>query len=94
MIEEVSLPVWFRGRRIVRFQADMLVENTVLVEVKISERMDPFHQAQLLHYLKATDLEVGILLNYGRKPEFKRVIYERARTRERYTPPASINPDT
>jgi GxxExxY protein len=77
--EEVPLPVWFRGNRIVTFRADLVVSDQVLVEVKALPEVDRFQQAQVLHYLKASDLEVGLLLNFGRRPEFKRVIYENRR---------------
>lgn len=68
--EEVSLPVWFRGQQIVRFKADLIVQSQVIVEVKARPELDPFNKAQVLHYLKATDLEVGLLLNFGRRPQF------------------------
>ena len=68
--EELPLPVWFRGRQIVKFRADLVVASAVIVEVKARPEIDPFNKAQVLHYLKATDLEVGLLLNFGRRPEF------------------------
>lgn len=77
--EEKPLPVWFRGYQIVKFRADLVVASVVIVEVKARPELDPFHKAQVLHYLKATDLEVGLLLNFGRRPEFARVVYEKAR---------------
>ena len=58
--EEKPLPVWFRGYQIVKFRADMVVASTVIVEVKTRPEIDPFNKAQVLHYLKATDLEVGL----------------------------------
>jgi GxxExxY protein len=78
-LEEVSLPVWFRGRKIVTFRADLIVASCVIVEVKTRPDLEPFNRAQVLHYLKATDLEVGLLLNFGRSPKFARVVYENAR---------------
>jgi len=83
--EEVPLPVWFRGNRIVTFRVDLVVGDRVLIEVKALPEVDKFQQAQVLHYLKASDLEVGLLLNFGRRPEFRRVIYEN--TRKRRPPP-------
>ena len=87
--EEVPLPVWFRGHQIVKFKADLIVQSRVIVEVKARPEVDPFNKAQVLHYLKATDLEVGLLLNFGRRPEFSRVIYENARKSPRHVPPAN-----
>lgn len=58
------------------YYADILVENKVILELKACEVIMSEHQAQLLNYLKATDVEVGLLLNFGQKPEFKRMILE------------------
>jgi GxxExxY protein len=83
--EEKPLPVWFKGHQIVKFRADLVVASAVIVEVKARPEIDPFNRAQILHYLKATDLEVGLLLNFGRRPEFARVVYEQARKSPRLT---------
>ena len=72
----VSIPVWFRGTRVGRFEADILVEGCVLLELKAARMLDSSHRAQLLNYLRATEIEVGLLLNFGEKPEFKRVIFD------------------
>jgi PD-(D/E)XK nuclease superfamily len=58
----------------------------VIVEVKARPEIDPLNTAQVLHYLKATDLEVGLLVNFGRRPEFERVVCERSRTGPRFEP--------
>jgi GxxExxY protein len=87
--EEKKLPVWFRGHLLVTFRADLVVESSIIVEVKVRPEIDPFNKAQVLHYLKATDLEVGLLLNFGRKPQFSRVIYEQRRKAPRTEPPPS-----
>jgi GxxExxY protein len=75
----VEIPVWFRGAQVGRFEADILVENCVLLELKAARALDQSHQAQLLNYLRATDIEVGLLLNFGERPEFKRVIFDNLR---------------
>lgn len=72
----VKIPVWFRGQRAGMFEGDMLVEDSVLLELKVARCLDRAHIAQLLNYLRATDIEVGILLNFGLKPEFKRLVLE------------------
>ena len=72
----VDIPVWFRGTKIGHFEADVLVENCVLLELKAARTLDSAHRAQLLNYLRATEIEVGLLLNFGEKPEFKRVIFD------------------
>jgi GxxExxY protein len=75
----VDIPVWFRGTHVGRFEADILVENCVLLELKAARTLDPSHHAQLLNYLRATDIEIGLLLNFGERPEFKRVIFDNLR---------------
>jgi GxxExxY protein len=56
-----------------------LVERSVLLELKAVRSLDGSHQAQLLNYLRATDIEVGLLLNFGVKPEFKRLLFDNSR---------------
>ncbi|MEE9523515.1 MAG: GxxExxY protein [Thermodesulfovibrionales bacterium] len=74
---EVS--VYFRGNNIGNYKADMIIDNMVIVGLKAAHHIDPVHEAQLINYLRATDIEIGLLLNFGRKPEFKRLIYENNR---------------
>ena len=88
-LEEAFLPVWFRGHRIVTFKADLVVAERVIVEVKVGKEVQPFHKAQLKNYLKATDLEVGLLLHFGPEPRFYRMIYENVRKRRYFEPPIS-----
>jgi GxxExxY protein len=75
----VDIPVWFRGHQVGRFEGDMVVEKCVLLELKAARALDSSHKAQLLNYLRATDIEIGLLLNFGVKPEFKRLIYDNPR---------------
>lgn len=77
--QQVEIPVWFRGQKIGTFYADLLVERVVIVELKAVRSIDPSHEAQLLHYLRATEIELGLLLNFGVKPEIKRKIYDNPR---------------
>ena len=65
------------------FRADLTVQDKVIVEVKAARAIDPAHEAQLLNYLRATQMEVGLLLNFGEKPEFKRLVFDNARKRPR-----------
>ena len=74
----VKIPVWFRGQRVGQYEGDMLVEEVVLLELKVARCLERSHIAQLLNYLRATDIEVGILLNFGPKPEFKRLLLDNA----------------
>jgi len=73
------LPVWFRGHKVGEFRADLLVENCVLLELKTARSLDTAHEAQLLHYLKSTEIEVGMLLNFGVRPQFRRLLFDNER---------------
>src|SRR5229473_2275826 len=87
---QIEIPVWFRGHQVGAFTADMLVEGSVLLELKAARALDVSHQAQLLNYLRATEIEVGLLLNFGLKPEFKRLIFDNPRKAIRGNPRISI----
>lgn len=75
----VDIPVFFRGHQVGAFEGDMLVEKCVLLELKAARTLDSSHKAQLLNYLRATEIEIGLLLNFGVKPELKRLIYDNPR---------------
>ena len=76
---EVSLQVWFRGENIGQFFADMIVNEVVILEFKAARSIDVAFEKQLLNYLRGTDLQVGLLLNFGTKPEFRRLAFENSR---------------
>jgi GxxExxY protein len=63
------------------FTPDLIVNEVVIVEIKAVENIIPVHESQLINYLRATDIEVGILLNFGKKPELKRFAYDNRRKR-------------
>lgn len=71
----IANPVSFRGHQVGHFEADMLVEKCVLLELKAMRALDRSHEAQLRNYLRATDLEIGLLLNFGLRPEFRRLLF-------------------
>lgn len=71
---EVPFEIVFHGRTVGCYRADLVVESKVVVEVKAGRAIDPFHTAQLLNYLRASRLEVGLLLNFGPSARFKRVV--------------------
>jgi len=58
------------------YYADIVVEDVVIIELKASEALVEEHAIQLVNYLKATDIEVGLLLNFGKKPEVKRKVFD------------------
>ncbi len=72
---QVPIKVFYDGKEVGYYFADLLVNDVVIVELKASEGLAPEHEAQLVNYLKATDIEVGILLNFGTKPSFKRKVF-------------------
>ncbi|HEY2972576.1 MAG TPA: GxxExxY protein [Pyrinomonadaceae bacterium] len=79
VLRQIEVPVWFRGRKVGDSTADMLVDKCVLLELKAGRALDHAHEAQLLNYLRATEIEVGILCSFGLKPEFKRMAFDNAR---------------
>ena len=87
---QIHLPVWFRGHKVGEFRADMLVEHSVLLELKSARSLDPAHEAQLLHYLKSTEIEVGMLLNFGSRPQFRRLLFDNERKKIRENPWKSV----
>lgn len=80
---EVLVPVFFRGNSVGDYRADLVVDGVVIVELKTVKTLDAAHEAQLFHYLRATEIEVGILLNFGPKPQFKRIAYDNDRKSHR-----------
>ena len=74
VVPQYPARVYFRGDPVGYFRADLMVNNCVLVELKRARRIHSRHCAQLQNVLKATDIEVGLLLNFGPKPRFKRMI--------------------
>ena len=64
--------VYYRGKVIGEYFADLIVNDLIIVELKASRSIIPAHEAQLLNYLKATEYEVGLLLNFGHMPKHKR----------------------
>jgi len=77
--KQKDIPVSFRGDIIGNFKADLIVNERVIIEIKAVRSLDSAHEAQLINYLKATDVEVGLLLNFGEKPKFKRFAYDNKR---------------
>ncbi len=85
---EMPLAVKFRGNVIGHFRADLVVGGKVLVETKASTCLHQTHSAQVLNYLRATVLEVGLLLNFGPRPSIKRFVFDNSRKTCSQTPAA------
>jgi GxxExxY protein len=75
----VAFDIMFRGVFVGRYVADLVVESTVVVETKVARAIEPAHCAQLRNYLRAAELEVGLVLNFGTSAQFKRVVLTRQR---------------
>jgi GxxExxY protein len=72
--QQKKIDVFYDGQRVGEYYADILVDEYVVLELKAADALAPEHEAQLINYLKATDLEVGLLFNFGSKPQFARRI--------------------
>jgi GxxExxY protein len=77
--EEVHVPFHYHGKFIAKFILDIIVNDRIVIEVKATQNIEKYQIAQVLHYLKATNYEVGLLLNFGKEPQFRRVVCEKAR---------------
>ena len=73
--QQKSINVHYEKKEVGNYFADLLVNDLVIIELKASESLCEEHEAQIINYLKATDIEVGLLLNFGRKAEFRRKIF-------------------
>jgi GxxExxY protein len=74
VVREASAEVRYKGEVVGTFRADLLVESRVVVELKASPKLHPAYGTQLLNYLRATDLEVGLLLHFGPRPTIQRFV--------------------
>jgi GxxExxY protein len=73
---EVAVPVYYRGEPLAWQTLDMVVDGKVVIETKAAERLHPGASQQLFSYLCSTNMEVGLLLHFGREAKFQRVICE------------------
>lgn len=78
-VAQSPIKVLYNNEIIGEYYADLLVDNKVIVEIKAVRRLADEHEAQVLNYLKATDIEVGLLLNFGPKPDIKRKAFDNLR---------------
>ena len=70
---EVAVPVSFRGTLVGVFRADIVVDGRIIVELKTAESISKAHEAQVLHYLRASEMEVGLVMNFGPVARFRRI---------------------
>ncbi len=79
VVQQAEIAVYYAGEVVGEYLADLLVAGVVIVEIKAVRILAEEHEAQLLNYLRATPYEVGLLLNFGPKPGFKRRVYDNTR---------------
>jgi GxxExxY protein len=77
--QQVPIKVYFHNQVVGEYIADMIINDVVLLELKAAQKLNDDHAAQLLNYLKSTEIEVGLLLNFGPQAEFRRKIYDNQR---------------
>ena len=77
--QQVPIQVFYEGEAVGEYFADILIDDKVILELKAADEIAKAHEAQLVNYLKATDIQVGLLLNFGPKAEFKRKIFTKRR---------------
>ena len=78
-VSQYAIKVFYEDEIVGEYFADILVDDKVIVEIKAVKNLAIEHEAQLLNYLKATDKEVGLLLNFGPKPKIKRKVFDNIR---------------
>jgi len=69
------IKVFYNEQQVGDYYADIIVDDSIILDLKAMEAICEEHEFQLINYLKATEIEIGLLLNFGKKPEFKRKIY-------------------
>ena len=74
-----KIEVYYKGIEVGKYYADLIVENLVILELKAADSIVPAFENQILNYLRGTNCEVGLLLNFGNKPEFRRKVFENYR---------------
>lgn len=73
--KQEPIKVYYEEKEVGVYFSDLIVEDIIIIELKAGESLSEEHESQLINYLKATDLEVGLLVNFGKKPEVKRKVY-------------------
>lgn len=71
--------VYYKGIKVGEYYADLVVEDLIILELKAADCIVVEFENQILNYLRGTDCEVGLLLNFGIKPEFRRKIFENSK---------------
>jgi GxxExxY protein len=80
--QQMPIKVYYDDQLVGQYFADLLVSDAVIVELKAAEAIAEEHEAQLLNYLKATEIDVGLILNFGPNPQVMRKVFETARIKD------------
>lgn len=80
-----KIDVYYKGKAVGEYYADMVVNNKIILELKAVDFLLAEHECQLINYLRATDIEVGYVLNFGKQATFSRKIYSNERKKCRDT---------
>ena len=79
--KQKPIKVYYENQTVGEYFTDIIVEDSIILELKAAEFVVEEHELQLINYLKATEIEIGLLLNFGKSPEFKRKIFTNDRKR-------------
>lgn len=83
---QFGVPVWFHGRQVGDFRADLVVDRKVLIELKVGRTIERAWEKQTLNYLRGTEFEIALLLNFGPEPQFRRFLFTNDRKKIRGNP--------
>ena len=75
VLNQKNIKVYYDNKIVGDYYADLIVNQKVIIELKAAESLCSNHEAQLINYLRATEIEIGLLMNFGKKAEFKRKIF-------------------
>ncbi|WP_027126134.1 GxxExxY protein [Gelidibacter mesophilus] len=78
--KQKRIRVYYKQQQVGDYYADLIVSEAVIIEIKAAESLCEEHEFQLINYLKATEIEVGLLLNFGKKPQIKRKVFSNEST--------------
>ena len=81
--KQKQIKVLYEGKKVGDYFADLVVNDLVIIELKAAESLCEEHEFQLINYLKATEIEVGLLLNFGKEPELKRKVFSNRKFNKR-----------
>ncbi|KGD67843.1 GxxExxY protein [Flavobacterium aquatile] len=79
VVPQKRIKVYYKGDEVGDYFADLIVEEKIILELKAADYIVEQFENQIVNYLRGTDCEVGLLLNFGKKPEFRRKIFENKR---------------